>query len=70
MTEEIEKKIQMLAQIRHDVDDGSYLNPFKAGAHIVFLLSLIDELTEALFKINAALQEKTKNDFNLDPGCK
>jgi hypothetical protein len=66
MSREIEEKIQRLEQIRQDVKLGSYLNPFKAREHITFLLSLLDELTDALFKIHQAVQEVRRNDTNLD----
>jgi len=70
VSEEIEKKIQRLADIRRDVALGQYLNPFKAFAHIIFLLALIDDLTEALFKIHELVQEGRKIDSNIDPGNK
>jgi hypothetical protein len=66
LPQEVEKKIQMLEQIRNDMNLGSYLNPFKAREHILFLLDLLDELTDALFLIHAAIQEKKANDTNLD----
>lgn len=66
MSEEIEKKIRALADIRAEATIGSYLSPFKAIERIQFLLSLIDELTEALFKMHALAQEKKQNDPNLD----
>jgi len=70
MTEEIEKKIQRLTEIRRDVGVEAYLNPFRAREHIAFLLSFVDELTEALFKIHALVQEGRKIDSNIDPGSK
>jgi hypothetical protein len=70
MPEEIEKKIRMLEEIRRDDNAIIYLNPFKARERITFLLALIDELTEALFKIHAAVQEERKLDPNIDPGSK
>jgi hypothetical protein len=70
MPEEIERKIRTLEEIRRDLARGVYLNPFKARAHISFLLDLIDDLTEALFKISAGILEATKHDPNVNPGSK
>jgi len=70
MPEEIEKKIRMLEEIRRDERAMVYLNPFRAKERITFLLTLIDELTEALFKIHAAVQEGRNLDPNIDPGSK
>lgn len=66
MSKEIEEKIKMLADIRHGVGIETYLNQFRAREHITFLLALIDELTDALFKIHKAIQEIRKNDPNID----
>lgn len=68
MSEEIEKKIKTLEEIRRDEKAMIYLNPFKAKERITFLLSLIGELTDALFKINEAITEATKHDPNVNPG--
>jgi hypothetical protein len=43
--------------IRHDVEHGLYLNPFKAREHICFLLSLCDELGDALRAIQKINKE-------------
>jgi hypothetical protein len=67
MPEEIEKKIRMLEEIRRDDKAIIYLNPFRARERITFLLALIDELTDALFKIHAAIAEAQKHDPNLNP---
>jgi len=45
-------QIKKLTEIRKDVDEGCYLNPFKAREHIIFLLELCDQLIGALGKIN------------------
>ena len=45
-------QIKKFIEIRKNVDQGSYLNPFKAREHIIFLLELCDQLIEALGKIN------------------
>jgi hypothetical protein len=70
MPEEIEKKIQRLTEIRTDQKTVKYLTAFEAYRRINFLLALIDELTEALFKIHAAVQEGKKLDPNINPGSK
>lgn len=70
MSEEIEKKIRTLAGIRRDESIETYLNPFRAREHITFLLGLIDELTEALFKIHELVREERRLDPNIDPSCK
>lgn len=70
MTQEIEKKIQTLAEIRRDAKKIISLNPFIARERIEFLLELIDELTDALFKIHQLVQEGRKLDSNVDPGDK
>jgi hypothetical protein len=66
MSREIEEKIRRLEEIRKDNRAGSYLNPFKAKEHIDFLLSLLEELTDALFQIHQAVREVRLNDTNLD----
>ena len=66
MSEEIEKKIQRLVEIRHDQKTARYLTAIEAHLRIQFLVELVDELTEALFKIHAAIQEIRKNDPNID----
>ena len=67
MSKEIEEKIRRLAEIRTGLDEPVYVNPFRAQEDKRFLLALIDELTEALFKIHAAIQEGRKNDIDIDP---
>jgi hypothetical protein len=66
----VEEKIQMLADIRHEIKTGSYRYPMHGRANVIFLLDLIDELTDALFKIHAAIAEAQKHDPNIDPGSK
>jgi len=70
MTQEIEDKIKTLEAIRKDIAEGAYLNPFKGKGHILFLLSLLDELTDALFQIHQTLQEKRKHDPDINPSNK
>jgi hypothetical protein len=64
----VEDKIRTLEEIRRDEKATIYLNPFKAKERITFLLALIDELTDALFKIHAAIAEEQKHDPNINPG--
>ncbi len=51
---EIEKKF---IEIRKDLEPGSYLNPFRAKDHIVFLLCVCEKLAAALRGVEGARRE-------------
>lgn len=55
------EQIKKLAEIRNDVEHGSYLNPFKARDHLRFLLLLCDELSESLRAIQKINKEVVRN---------
>ncbi len=57
------ERVRLLADIRDDVKRGGYLNPFKATDRIVFLLSVVDELTDALLSIQKVNKEVVENAY-------
>jgi hypothetical protein len=57
MSIQIEEKIKTLAEIRRDHKEVKYLTLYQATVRIGFLLSLIDELTDAMSKIHKLAKE-------------
>jgi hypothetical protein len=61
-------EIKKLAEVRKDVERGSYLNPFKARDHIQFLLSLYDKLGEMLMTVQKMNEEVVRNAYTTKRG--
>jgi len=49
-----------IAEIRKDIEQGSYLNPIKARNHIKFLLGVCEDLTEAISRIRCLFNKTDK----------
>lgn len=57
------EQIKRLAEIREDMKRGGYLNPFRAMSRIEFLLSVVDELSDALLAIQKVNREVVENAY-------
>ncbi len=57
------EQVKKLAEIREDVKRGGYLNPLKAMDRIKFLLSVVDELSDALLSIQKVNKEVVENAY-------
>jgi hypothetical protein len=62
------EQIKKLAEIREYVKRGGYLNPFKAMDQIKFLLSVVDELSDALREIQKINKEVVENAYTTKRG--